>query len=257
MQETVVEESVSPPRPSFMKPKKAFDRTPVLRKWSYSAWSLFVEVPYILYAQEILGKRRGSGSAANRGTEMHAELETYVLTGRAGGKPDLIGRAFLDKLYDEGYYIQPEKRFTLNADWKEVPEEEKAMTAILDVLATDKHGDVLIGDYKTGKRYDVKHTQQARLYAAVVNQVLGVNECRARFIYLDGHEELSIDFDKRTIKMAVDFWKEQGERMLTAHKELFAPPDSLAGIPKYYHEFLCDPDNYDAEHFQLPWYAKY
>jgi hypothetical protein len=187
---------------------------------------------------------------------MHAELETYVLTGRTGGNPDPIGKAFLDKLYDYGYDIKPEKRFTLNADWKEVSEGEKAMTAILDVLAVDKSGNLLIGDYKTGRKYDVKHTQQAQLYAAVVNKVLGVSECCARFIYLDGHDELAIDFNPRTMSMAVTFWKEQGERMLTAHKEMFAPPDSLAGIPKYYHEFLCDPNNYDTEHFSIPWYAR-
>ena len=256
IQEAVVEVSINSPRPSFMKPRKTVDKTPVLRKWSYSAWSLFKEVPYLLYASEVLKKGRGTNEAAARGTAMHAELETYVLTGRTEGNPDPIGKEFLDQLYDEGYEVQPEKRFTLDADWKEVPEKEKSMTAILDVLATDKFGNLLIGDYKTGRKYDLKHTQQAQLYAAVVNQVLGVSECRARFIYLDGHEELAVDFSPRTMKMAVDFWKTQGELMLTAHKAMFAPPDSLDGIPKYYHDFLRDPDSYDKEHFSAPWYAR-
>jgi hypothetical protein len=114
----------------------------------------------------------------------------------------------------------------------------------------------LIGDYKTGRRYDLKHTQQAQLYAAVLNQTSGIAECQARFIYLDGHETLAIDFDKRLMKMAVDFWKAEGEKMLTAHKAMFAPPDDLNGIPKYYHDFLRSPDCYSAEHFSAPWYAR-
>lgn len=229
---------------------------PVLRKWSFSAWSLFKDVPYLLYAQEVLGRRRESGAAANRGTEMHAELETYVLTNRASGNPDPIGKLFLDTLYEQGYDVQPEKRFTLDANWREVPEESKAMTAILDVFATAPAGRLLIGDYKTGRKYELKHTQQAQLYAAVLNKVYGVDECQARFIYLDGHTPLAIDFNKRIMQQAVDFWTRESEQILSYGKDAFAPPESLQGIPKWYHDFLMDKNNYDPEHFKAPWYAQ-
>ena len=258
VQEAVVEPSITQSaRPSFMKPKKAVDMTPVLKKWSYSAWSLFKELPYALYARDVMKLEYGSsGPAAERGTAMHAELEQYVVSGRESGSPDAVGKAFLDGLFSDGYAVQPEKRFSLDREWKEVSAKDRAMMAILDVLATAPDGKLLIADYKSGRRYDLKHTQQAQLYAAVSHHVLGADECDAKFIYLDGHGSLDITFNTRTMKMAVDFWRIEGERMLTAHKAMFAPPDSLDGIPKYYHGFLCDPNSYNPEHFSPPWYAR-
>ena len=243
-------------RPSFMpKAPEVVRGDPVLRKWSFSAWSLFKDVPYILYAQEVLGRRRDSGAAANRGTEMHAQLEQYILSNRQAGEPDPVGKAYVDGLYHNCWELKPEERFTLSADWTPVPEEQKAMTAIMDVLAT-RNGYVHIGDYKTGRKYDIKHTQQAQLYAAVANQVLGVDECEAQFVYLDGHDPLYIRFDKRIMQQAVDFWKKEGEKMLTMDRSYFYPPEDLAGVPKWFHEFLTDPSNYDDDHFKKPWYAR-
>ena len=129
------------------------------------------------------------------------------------------------------------------------------MTAILDVFAVSPSGELLIGDYKTGRRYDLKHTQQAQMYAAVLNKVHGADECKARFIYLDGHKTLAIDFNKRLMQQAVDFWTAEADKILNYGKDAFAPPESLQGIPKWYHEFLMDKRNYDDEHFRAPWYA--
>lgn len=249
--------------PSFLMEFMPPPQEPVLKKWSFSAWSLFKDVPYLLYAQEVLGKKRDSGAAANRGTEMHAQLEDYinarnaatVTTGTAPTEINTTGLTFVDHLYDAGYEVRPEAKILLDAQWKQVDDpKDRALTAILDVLAI-KGDDVIVGDFKSGRKYDLKHTQQAQLYAAVLNQVLGVDTCRAEFIYLDGHSPLIIDFDKRLMRQAVDFWKAEGERLLTYGKDAFAPPESLQGIPKWYHEFLSNPDNYDKDHFSSPWYA--
>lgn len=249
--------------PSFLAEFMPPPQEPVLKKWSFSAWSLFKDVPYLLYAQEVLGKKRDAGAAANRGTEMHAQLENYinqrntatVATSETPAEVNTTGLTFVDRLYDAGYEVRPEAKILLDAQWKQVDDpKDRALTAIIDVLAM-KDDHVVIGDFKSGRKYDLKHTQQAQLYAAVVNQVLGVDTCRAEFIYLDGHSPLVIDFDKRLMRQAVDFWKAEGERLLAYGKDAFAPPESLQGIPKWYHGFLSDPGNYDSDHFSPPWYA--
>lgn len=251
--------------PAFLNEFMLPPQEPVLKKWSFSAWSLFKDVPYLLYAQEVLGKKRDAGAAANRGTEMHAQLENYIIARNAEidgqhvdiGKTDInpVGLAFVMRLYNQGYAVKPEAKVLLDRDWKIASDKEaRSLTAIIDVLAM-KDDHVVIGDFKSGRKYDLKHTQQAQLYAAVVNQVLGVDTCRAEFIYLDGHSPLVIEFDKRLMRQAVDFWKAEGERLLTYGRDAFAPPESLQGIPKWYHEFLSDPGNYDNDHFSPPWYA--
>jgi hypothetical protein len=83
----------------------------------------------------------------------------------------------------------------------------------------------------------------------------GVDECRVEFIYLDGPKPLSIKYDKRLMKQAVDFWKAEGEKMLSYDKSFFSPPEDLSGLAPWYKEFLMDASIYDDEHFKKPWYV--
>lgn len=244
-------------RPTFMKAKPTKPKgEPCLKKWSFSAWSLFKDVPYILYAQEVIGGRpREANEAAKRGVMLHQGIEDYINGTADDCHP--AAKKFVNILKHNGYGVKAEATFWLDAAWKKLDTQEgKALTAILDVLAIHEDGRVIVADWKTGKRYDLKHTQQGQLYVAVLHEVLGIDHAKVRFEYLDGHEPLVIDYNERLIKQAVDFWKAEGEKMLTATKMDFAPPETLQGIPKFYHEWLTDPNSYHPDHFPAPWYVR-
>jgi hypothetical protein len=227
---------------------------PVLKKWSYSAWSLYKDVPYMLYAQEVLGIKREAGAAADRGTQLHATLEQYLLDG--AGDPHPVGKGVIDTMRDEGYVLLPERKFMLDADWKETEKDSRKLTAIMDVWGQTPDGRVKIVDWKTGKKYPLKHTQQGRLYAAVAAQVCGIEECIVEFVYLDGGKSLVLDLDKHHVDAAVRYWREEGDNLLSLGMDAFAPPEDLQGLAPWYKEFLSNKNNYDPDHFSAPWYAK-
>lgn len=240
--------------PSFLKSYTPEPEKPVLNKWSFSAWSLMKEVPYLLYAQEVLGIRRESNSAANRGTEMHQGIEDYIRGTTDDCHP--TGKAVVDALRQEGYTLLPEEAFYLTREWQRLPDGNgKAVTAIIDVLATHPDKPPKIIDWKTGRKYEIKHTQQGQLYAAVLHKAFGVDECEVAFHYLDGHKPLIIDFDKRLMKQACAFWEAEGEKMLTYGKSVFAPPDVLTGFAPWYQDVLKCPEFYHPDHFPAPYYV--
>lgn len=240
--------------PSFLQAYMPEPEKPILNKWSFSAWSLMKELPYLLYAQEVLGIRRESNSAANRGTELHQGIEDYI-----HGKVDTcheVGKEVVDRLKAQGYTLLPEETFYLAREWQRLPTDEgKAMTAIIDVLATHPDLPPKIIDWKSGRKYEIKHTQQGQLYAAVLHKVFGVDECEVAFHYLDGHKPLIINFDKRLMKQATQFWVAEGEKMLTYGKSAFAPPDTLTGFAPWYKDVLQRPEFYNPEHFPAPYYV--
>ncbi len=234
----------------------------VLPKWSFSDWATIKDLPYLVYAARVLGKERAPTPAAARGVAIHEALENYALRGTMDYNEHVTervtakGRAAIDRL--RAHNFQPERRFTLDRDWKECPEDDKWMTAIMDGLAISPdgtHAEVI--DYKTGKQYAIKHTQQAQLYAAVVHKVLGIDTVTTRFIYLDSpaDDDLAITHNKSMLAAAYAFWNAQGIETTSLPKAAFAPPDVLAGIPKWYYDFLLNPDNYDDAHFPPPYYV--
>ena len=121
--------------PSFLQKYTQPPEEPVLRKWSFSAWSLFKEVPYLLYAQEVLKIRGKSSEAADRGTALHKGIEEYIL-GNADTCHD-VGKLVVDDLKNQGYTLLPEETFYLNNEWQRLPNGEgRALTAVIDVLST-------------------------------------------------------------------------------------------------------------------------
>lgn len=248
-----------------MKPDWLLARYPVretigvLPRWSFSAWSTYKDVPYIAYADMLLGIPRKANAQANRGVAIHHALEQYAL-GQPYDCADPAfdaGRRVVDELMQAGEF-SPERRFTLDRDWAIHPEEGKWMTAILDGLCIKPDGSAEVLDYKTGKAYAIKHTQQAQLYAAVVYRVLGIDHVTTRFIYLDlpDQPDLVITFNKPMLMEAFEYWDREGKSMTGAPKSVFAPPESLSGIAPWYAEYLKNPAHYRDEHFPAPWYVR-
>lgn len=208
----------------------------------------------MVYAQEVLKIRRDSGTAADRGHAMHQEIEDYV----NGTRPDChpIAKQVVDTLRDEGFTVTAEKRYTLDRDWREVPEEQKAFTAIMDIYAAHPDGRVKILDWKSGKKYVVKHTAQGQLYAAVARDVHGIDNCDVEFHYLDGGTPLVLELSDKLVTSASTFWRQQGQDLLSYGKAIYQPPEDLNGLAPWYKEFLMRSENYDVNHFKPPYYAK-
>jgi hypothetical protein len=240
--------------PDFLAAYAPPKETPILKKWSYSSWSLFKDVPYLLYAQEVLKIRREGGTAAARGHEIHQHIEDYVNGTRDDCHPE--AKRIVDTLRDEGFTVYTERRYTLDADWRQVDEHDKVFTAIMDIYAEHPSGRVKILDWKTGKKYSMKHTQQGRLYASVAKDVHGVDECEVEFHYLDGGTPLILEMSSKLVAAANIYWHKEGEGILSYGKSVFAPPEDLAGLAPWYKDFLASKENYEASHFAPPYYAK-
>jgi RecB family exonuclease len=225
---------------------------PVLKRWSFSTWSQFKECPYCVYASQVLKIQGKSIDAAIRGVAVHKAAEDYM--NGLVTDCDPRAKAFLDRLKSDGYVASAEASIFLDADWKPCSKPDRKLTTIMDVFAT-KGSKVLIGDYKTGKKSEIKHTQQAQLYAAAVHKAFGYTDITAEFVYLDSGDSMVIEFTPKLLEMALKFWQRQGELLLSYPKEAFAPPDNVDTVPKWIAETLKNPDIYNDAHFKRPWYA--
>lgn len=168
--------------------------------WSFSRLKVYEQCPYRLWLQA--GEKRDMShvdmSAANRGTEIHAEAENYVL-GKADFTKNLAKFAnyFQEvKAEYEAGDVTVEDDWGFDKDWQPTGwwDDDVRCRVKLDtfrITARNDEGDPVAGtptDYKTGKKFgnEVTHSQQGQLY--VISCFLRyptLELASPEFVYLD------------------------------------------------------------------------
>jgi hypothetical protein len=150
---------------------------------SYSGKSLYRKCPFLWYDNYILGNRRPSGSAADRGVYLHELLESFF-KGEApypsGNRALAPWQPFMERL--AAYNPTAEGEVAVTKEWQRCdfddPEARFRGKKDLDIEAGRT---LMLFDWKSGKVYP-DHEGQGKMYAALSP---GYDKYVTFFVYLD------------------------------------------------------------------------
>jgi hypothetical protein len=204
----------------FEKPEKLGE----VRAWSYSALKVYEECPYRTYISRVKGIKEPSGTAADRGTQIHQYAEDYV-NGTAGEMAKELFK-FKDQFEElrQGFIdakVELEGEWGFDLDWKTVGWMQKETWARikLDALVQEDETSARVIDYKTGKKWgnELAHGQQGLLYAiGTFFRYPDLQYVQTEFWYLDHAEttkkqytreqamQFAPGFHRRAIKMTTE-----------------------------------------------------
>jgi len=204
----------------FEKPEKLGE----VRAWSYSALKVYEECPYRTYISRVKGIKEPSGTAADRGTQIHQYAEDYV-NGTAGEMAKELFK-FKDQFEElrQGFIdakVELEGEWGFDLDWKTVGWMQKETWARikLDALVQEDETSARVIDYKTGKKWgnELAHGQQGLLYAiGTFFRYPDLQYVQTEFWYLDHGEttkkqytreqamQFAPGFHRRAIKMTTE-----------------------------------------------------
>ena len=196
----------------------------LVKAWSYSALKVYEECPYRTYISRVRKIKEPSGTAADRGTQIHQYAEDYV-NGTAGemAKELIKFKSEFEELR-QGFIdakVELEGEWGFDIDWKTVgwltPDTWARIK--LDALVQEDETSARVIDYKTGKRWgnEIAHGQQGLLYAiGTFFRYPHLQYVQTEFWYLDLGEtakkqytraqamEFAPGFHRRAIKMTTE-----------------------------------------------------
>lgn len=150
-----------------------------MSSWSYSKLSDYESCPYKL----VLRKQTKStpSLAMQRGLDKHKEIENYLL-----GTADLPHYPTLPLEALKAANAIPEASWGLTAQWTHEPNRYNAYGICIIDAYTLTPEELRIIDFKTGKHYEIKHMDQAMVYAITGNILFPeIPNIKTEFWYLD------------------------------------------------------------------------
>ena len=135
-----------------------------MKNWSYSRYSTWKKCPALLKFQMEATEPAPSHPAAQRGTDLHAVIEQYLLgKGKLPLELDYY-RPFFDHIRNEG--AQPEVPLSVDSEWRPIGWDDPGRwwRGILDCVV-ETEDECYIFDWKTGNEYG-DHRDQREIYAA-------------------------------------------------------------------------------------------
>ena len=130
--------------------------------WSLSQYNLYRKCPSAYDFRHNQKIPDPSGPAAQRGTNVHAQLEYYLATGEWSGGIRQFTKDKAEYFRKEGY--KSELKLALNSKWKIVDwkSDEAWVRGVVDAFL-EAPLVIHMGEWKTGKEYE-NHEDQRRLY---------------------------------------------------------------------------------------------
>lgn len=184
---------------------------------SYSGKSLYGKCPLLWADNYILGNRRPSGAAADRGTYLHELLESFF-NGAAypsGNRALAPWQPFMEKLAT--YNPTAEGEVAVTKDWQRCdfndPQAYFRGKKDLDIEAGNA---LLLFDWKSGKVYD-DHHRQGESYCALSP---GYDKYVTYFVYLD-------------IPFHIQRWEYDGAQVEMITQDLIAEVEVIRNATEY------------------------
>ena len=167
-------------------------------QWSMSRLFDFESCPHAVYLTKVCKAPNPSGPAAERGTQIHNHIESYIQGEHADVIKEMQGFIKLIDLLREEY---AEARVEVEGDWAfdrqwnvtgwSAPDCWARMK--LDAIHFESPSSAVVIDWKTGRKFgnELKHNQQGMGYAiAAFCRYPELEYVGVKFAYLDKNDEL-------------------------------------------------------------------
>jgi RecB family exonuclease len=206
-----------------------------IKAWSFSRLSLYESCPYrakLQYIDKIPEPERplppGKSEHANeRGSRIHEQAEHYITNRVTDLAEELLHfRIELDHVREiqaeDESRVSAEGMWCFNDAWDSVAPDDYDnvwLRVIIDALVWLSPTEVVVIDFKTGKRYgnEIKHGQQMTLYAlAVAMKYPEVETIHTELWYLDLND---LAYQRYTKDQALCFLKNFNMRALTLNED--------------------------------------
>lgn len=183
--------------------------------WSLSSVKCFESCPRMYEGKYLKGMKSKPGPAAERGLNIHARAESYLL-GKIRAVPSELLK--LKKPYINLKKSKPlvELKLAVNEAWKPTSWKIGWARGALDALTVIEDEIILI-DHKTGQIYP-SHEEQGEVYACLVSANTEADKYVAEFWYIDQGEIVPYEFDAKDIPDLKRKWTYKAKRVLTAKK---------------------------------------
>jgi CRISPR/Cas system-associated exonuclease Cas4 (RecB family) len=211
----------------------------MIKAWSMSRLDVYETCPYRAYLQyvqkiptpELVPKEGQDEHALVRGLRVHTAAERFVI--------DDIN--LIDELqnFSDAFHLQRakyrespdlcaiEQEWAIDECWQQTGwSSDTAWGRMKLDYAELNPPEMTIVDYKTGKKYPVKHIQQGQLYALVSSiRYPEIEKFNVAFWYLDSGETLKQSYNRTQLEMFKEDFDRRARTMTTATE---FPPKSSA-----------------------------
>lgn len=190
---------------------KKTSQTYIFPEVSVSKLSDLVVCPKLFYLKNVIrltpdfsvNASETAVSSAERGTEIHAKLENYILSGEL-------------KSSDEGVHWTKEKIDLLKSHYELVPEKEvkfkvenQMISGTIDLVALNEN-EIKIIDYKTGRYEDMSNSKyffQVLLYAKSICDIEpSKSKITLEIWYLDQKMQKNYELERSDIENVIQFY---------------------------------------------------
>lgn len=199
--------------------------------WSYSNWEVYDRCPKQYEGRKVLKLPEPVSDALQDGRDFHDQVAKYITRPSAPLPTRPIHariRPIVEQLREtEDKIVEQQWAFTVN--WKPTGWFQKAPRAawlrvILDAAVVYPDKTSIVGDWKTGKRYDSNDDQMELFALAIFAHSPWVQETETRLWYVDnGHEECA-QFTQAEAPALAAKWEDRARRML-ADRDFVAKPN--------------------------------
>lgn len=179
-------------------------------------------------------KEEGTSPHLVRGTNVHKQLENYIIkvsAGEQGIRPSSLTeventKPLINAMFTAYGSVLPEAQVSIDNTWKQVEwfSKDSYYRAILDMIAI-REQDILIGDFKTGKYVEytpVTGYGQLELSAAIALNVWPeIPEVSTVYIYVDHKKTIKKTFTQADKPRLVEWF--QKEHIKVNAEENFDP----------------------------------
>lgn len=204
----------------------SFIDKPRITAFSHSRLNTYEQCPRKAKYKFIQKLKEPSSTAAERGIDIHKQLEDYI-KGEQDHLPDIVSDealiGIMEALKEEGADTELQVAFDRNwepCDWFGP---QTFMRVVWDAISlNDEHA--LVVDHKTGKIY-AEHKQQADLYAlAAFRKYPDINEVTVAFLYIDQNIVGTYEFTREDLPELAQAIEERVRP--AASDDVFAPTPS-------------------------------
>jgi len=210
-----------------MAKKKAAKKKPLVKRWSYSRYSMYAKCPAQFHWHYILKMPRGSSYALERGLDIHAKAENFV-NGKITSLPkELVKftpefRALKREFKKKYGYCEPD--ISTNDDGTpSTRDDTNYFIGFADFFHNPPKNILTVIDYKTGKQYP-EHKSQGHAYSTfLLQQNPEQKAIDVEFWYLDSGDVTEFHFTQENLSDMLALWERRINKMYADKKYLKTP----------------------------------
>ena len=199
----------------------------VIKKWSYSRYSMYAQCPAQFHWHYILKMPRDSSPALQRGIDIHAKAENFV-NGKITGMPKELEKfsnefkALKREFKKKRGYCEPD----ISTNMDGTPAEMKTTNYFIgfaDFFHNPPKDDLTVIDYKTGRWY-ASHKSQGHAYSTFLLQQNPEQEkINVEFWYLDSGDVTEFSFTQDDLPSMLSLWERRIDKMYADKKYIKTP----------------------------------